>query len=257
MSETSVEAAKQNMSQVANFPVWVPFLSALQIAAKTRDILLYQKNNVTRELGMPPACEVFAIGKNIKNKLKKYRPKSVRSVAHLASIMRLQKNRNTMVEKHGNRNKNATFTSINEIYCKWVREQNISPVQKRIIDQIEERDFRLMATLGVSYLAIKPQIGHHFVLTYEYIAVTVEIEGANFTDEWVYMLDEVHIKEYFDYKDGSISCMSYDTETSASNTQVFMVKHNVSQYKDVVHVLPVHSISGNILHEFIKKVIMA
>ncbi|GBM55782.1 hypothetical protein AVEN_190362-1 [Araneus ventricosus] len=69
------------------------------------------------------------------------------------------------------------------------------------------------------------------------------------------MLDEVHIKEYFDYKGGSISGMSYDSKTSAPSAQVFMVKSIVSQYKDV-HVLPVHTISGNDLHEFIKKVII-
>ncbi|GBM74683.1 hypothetical protein AVEN_58521-1 [Araneus ventricosus] len=69
----------------------------------------------------------------------------------------------------------------------------------------------------------------------------------------ILMLDEVHIKEYFDYKGGSISGMSYDSETSASSAQVFIVKSIVSQYKDVVHVLPVHTISGNVLHEFIKK----
>ncbi|GBN15042.1 hypothetical protein AVEN_182966-1 [Araneus ventricosus] len=72
----------------------------------------------------------------------------------------------------------------------------------------------------------------------------------------ILMLDEVHIKEYFDYKGGSISGMSYDSETSASSAQVFMVKSVVSRYKDVVHVLPVHTISGNVLHEFVKKVII-
>ncbi|GBO17359.1 hypothetical protein AVEN_7037-1 [Araneus ventricosus] len=49
--------------------------------------------------------------------------------------------------------------------------------------------------------------------------------------------------------------MSYDSKTSASSAQVFMVKSIVSQYKDV-HVLPVRTISGNDLHEFIKKVII-
>ncbi|GBM25082.1 hypothetical protein AVEN_96661-1 [Araneus ventricosus] len=66
------------------------------------------------------------------------------------------------------------------------------------------------------------------------------------------MLDEVHIKEYFDYKGGSISGMSYDSKASASSAQVFMVKSIVSQYKDVVHVLPVHTISAG----SIKKVII-
>ncbi|GBN60250.1 hypothetical protein AVEN_78379-1 [Araneus ventricosus] len=72
----------------------------------------------------------------------------------------------------------------------------------------------------------------------------------------ILMLDEVHVKEYFDYKGGSLSGMSYDSKTSASSAQVFMVKSIVSQCKDVVHVRPVHTISGNDLHEFIKKVII-
>ncbi|XP_055928658.1 uncharacterized protein LOC129959790 [Argiope bruennichi] len=70
------------------------------------------------------------------------------------------------------------------------------------------------------------------------------------------LLDEVHIKEYFEYKGGCVTGMSCDSEASASSAQVFMVKSIASQYKDVVHVLPVHSISGEILHEFIKKIII-
>ncbi|CAL1262400.1 unnamed protein product [Larinioides sclopetarius] len=74
------------------------------------------------------------------------------------------------------------------------------------------------------------------------------------------MLDEIHLKEYFDYKGGSISGMPYDSETSASrereSAQVFMIKSISSQYKDVVHVLPVHSITGNVLHKSIKKIII-
>lgn len=38
----------------------------------------------------------------------------------------------------------------------------------------------------MSYLAIKPHIEYHFVLTPEFIAVTDDFSGANFTDEWVF-----------------------------------------------------------------------
>ncbi|KAF8789399.1 hypothetical protein HNY73_007339 [Argiope bruennichi] len=62
------------------------------------------------------------------------------------------------------------------------------------------------------------------------------------------LLDEVHIKEYFEYKGGCVTGMLCDSEASASSAQVFMVKNIASQYKDV-HVLPVHSISGKMLHE--------
>ncbi|KAG8174346.1 hypothetical protein JTE90_025367 [Oedothorax gibbosus] len=56
---------------------WFPFLAAFQNAMKTPDVLLYQRNTVSSSLGAPASCEIFACGKQIKDTLKKSRPKMV------------------------------------------------------------------------------------------------------------------------------------------------------------------------------------
>ncbi|KAF8786361.1 hypothetical protein HNY73_008082 [Argiope bruennichi] len=45
------------------------------------------------------------------------------------------------------------------------------------------------------------------------------------------LLDEVHIKEYFEYKGGCVTGMPCDSEASASSAEVFMVKSFSSEKK--------------------------
>ncbi|GBN17158.1 hypothetical protein AVEN_252104-1 [Araneus ventricosus] len=110
----------------------------------------------------------------------------------------------------------------------------------------------------INHVCTKYNVSPQFEQLYSYFLLYIK-QKFKYLEEKdkvvILMLEKVHIKEYFDYKGGSISGMSYDSKTYASSAQVFMVKSIVSQYKDV-HVLPAHTISGNDLHEFIKKVII-
>lgn len=70
------------------------------------------------------------------------------------------------------------------------------------------------------------------------------------------MIDEMHLKSYFDYKGGNIVGMSYDGKEPAASAHTFMVQSFLSSYKDVVHILPVRKIDAEKLHEVLKKVII-
>lgn len=182
----AMTAAEEGMTKNHTIAVWYPFLSLLQLATKTEDAILYQKTNVTQELGLPAFCEVFCMGKNIKNRLKKSRPMSMGPLAHLYNLYKLHNSDRPPTDANGKPVPRNILVSIEERYITWVKEQSISQVQKRIVDQIHLGYWTLLPTLAVSYLAIKPHIEHHFVLIPEVIAVTDNFQGANFTNEWVF-----------------------------------------------------------------------
>lgn len=72
----------------------------------------------------------------------------------------------------------------------------------------------------------------------------------------VLMLDEIHLKANFDYKGGNIVGGAFNTSgEKATSAHTFMINSLRSNYKDVVHILPVHTISGENLHKIIKNVI--
>lgn len=70
------------------------------------------------------------------------------------------------------------------------------------------------------------------------------------------MVDEIHIKPYFDYKGGSIVGSAANSQEAATTVHVFMLQSLLSSNKDVLHILPVAKITAKILHEFCKKVIL-
>jgi hypothetical protein len=70
------------------------------------------------------------------------------------------------------------------------------------------------------------------------------------------MLDEIHIKSYFDYKGGNIVGMAHNSKEAATSAHVFMVQSFLSSYKDVAHVLPVKTICAEDLFSVLKKVII-
>lgn len=70
------------------------------------------------------------------------------------------------------------------------------------------------------------------------------------------MVDEIHIKPYFDYKAGSIVGSAANSEEAATTAHVFMLQSLLSSNKDVLHILPVSRMTAEILHEFCKKVIL-
>ncbi|XP_077484882.1 uncharacterized protein LOC144094883 [Amblyomma americanum] len=70
------------------------------------------------------------------------------------------------------------------------------------------------------------------------------------------MIDEIHIKPYFDYKGGTIVGSSVHSTEPATTAHVFMVQSLLSANKDVIHILPVSKLSAEILHEHAKNIII-
>lgn len=70
------------------------------------------------------------------------------------------------------------------------------------------------------------------------------------------MIDEIHIKPYFDYKGGSIVGSAFNSNDAAKSAFVFMLNSLCSKYKDVVHVMPTKSMTAANLYAYIKKVLI-
>ncbi|XP_064120877.1 uncharacterized protein LOC135225533 [Macrobrachium nipponense] len=70
------------------------------------------------------------------------------------------------------------------------------------------------------------------------------------------MIDEIHIKPYYDYKGGSIVGSAYDRTEAATSAFVFMINSLFSGFKDVVHILPAKSMTAGNLFTFIKQIII-
>ncbi|XP_049267497.1 uncharacterized protein LOC125756643 [Rhipicephalus sanguineus] len=69
------------------------------------------------------------------------------------------------------------------------------------------------------------------------------------------MMDEIHLKAYFDYKDGFIAGAAANNSCPAKTAHVFMVQSVLSNHKEVVHIMRVAQIDANTLHEFLRKLI--
>lgn len=70
------------------------------------------------------------------------------------------------------------------------------------------------------------------------------------------MVDEIHIKQYLDYKGGSIVGKSALNDNAAGSAFVFMLLGICSSFKDVVHILPAQNVDAQGLHMYIKNVII-
>ncbi|KAG8173788.1 hypothetical protein JTE90_011718 [Oedothorax gibbosus] len=70
------------------------------------------------------------------------------------------------------------------------------------------------------------------------------------------MVDEIHLKSCFDYVGGRVSGMAFNECEAASSAYVFMIRSLLSSYKDVAHILPVHTLSAETFYSIIKKVIV-
>ncbi|KAG8176105.1 hypothetical protein JTE90_025563 [Oedothorax gibbosus] len=175
-----LESAKKQLDGTASKGIWHPFFAAMQICVETEDAILYQKNTVSRDLGLPAFCEVFASGKNIRDRYRlKSRPMSIGPLAHLHNLKKLFETGNKAKRKvDGKVMDTHTLNSIWNRYIEWVKAQSVSLVQKRIIDQIAQGDWSMLPTLAISYISIKPHIEHHFVLLPEMVCVL-----DNFSDE--------------------------------------------------------------------------
>lgn len=70
------------------------------------------------------------------------------------------------------------------------------------------------------------------------------------------LIDEIHIKPYFDYKCGNIVGSAFNSKEAATTAFVFMVSSIASAFKDVVHIIPTRCMKADLLHNLIKKVII-
>ena len=69
------------------------------------------------------------------------------------------------------------------------------------------------------------------------------------------MVDEIHLKPFYDYKGGTIAGVAFDSFEAANSAFVFMISSLFSAYKDVVHVLPSRKMSAETLYDFICKTV--
>lgn len=70
------------------------------------------------------------------------------------------------------------------------------------------------------------------------------------------MIDEIHIKQYFDYKGGNVVGSVFNCDEAAQSVFVFMISSVCSNFKDVVHILTVRTLKAEILFTFIKDIVI-
>lgn len=70
------------------------------------------------------------------------------------------------------------------------------------------------------------------------------------------MIDEIHLKQYLDYKGGNVVGSAHDSVHAAKTAYVFMIQSLVTSYIDVVHILPINKIIAQTLHDYIKKIVL-
>ncbi|BBD20268.1 nucleoprotein [Oz virus] len=162
---------------------WYPFLAALQLSSKIKDAILWQRNIISRNLGVSPVCEPYAVGYNIRDRLKKSRPLSVGPLNHLDHWLRLSADREIGKGKKLNY---AVAETIKRRLEGILMRQTIGQSQKAMLRQIFEGKTNFVRTLAHSYCSIKPHIENQFVLPYSAIAVIEDFSGADMSSEWVY-----------------------------------------------------------------------
>ena len=70
------------------------------------------------------------------------------------------------------------------------------------------------------------------------------------------LVDEIHLKSFFDYKLGNIVGNSFNCPSEAAKSAfAFMISSVFSAYKDVVHLLPTNKLIADNLHAMIKKIV--
>ena len=71
------------------------------------------------------------------------------------------------------------------------------------------------------------------------------------------LVDEIHLKQYFDYKGGNIIGSSYNSVSNAAKSAfAFIISSIFSNYKDVVHLLPICKMTADELYIIIKKLVV-
>ena len=71
------------------------------------------------------------------------------------------------------------------------------------------------------------------------------------------LVDKIHLKPYFDYKDGNIVVLSDNSNEAAISAFGFMLNSVFSQYKDVVHAMPNKCLKADNVFYIVKCIIMS
>ncbi|KAH9375572.1 hypothetical protein HPB48_009424 [Haemaphysalis longicornis] len=69
------------------------------------------------------------------------------------------------------------------------------------------------------------------------------------------MVDEIHLKPFFDYKGGTIAGIALNNAQAANSAFVFMVHSLMCKFKELAHIVPVHEGNGEFLHNVLGDVI--
>ena len=70
------------------------------------------------------------------------------------------------------------------------------------------------------------------------------------------LVDEIHLKSFFDYKGGNIVGTSFNSPSEAAKSAfAFMISSMFSAYEDVVRLLPTSKLIADDLHAMIKRIV--
>ena len=84
-----------------------------------------------------------------------------------------------------------------------------------------------------------------------------KIKSLSFLDKTIILLvDEIHLKPYFDYKGGDVVGAAYNSTDAATSAFAFMISSVFFNYKDVAHVLPTRKMTAEALHCLLKKTLV-
>ncbi|KAH9382580.1 hypothetical protein HPB48_010346 [Haemaphysalis longicornis] len=67
------------------------------------------------------------------------------------------------------------------------------------------------------------------------------------------MVDEIHIKPFFDYKGGKISGVAANSGQAANSAFVFVMHSLMNTFEEVVHIVPVHKPNAEFLHKWLRE----
>ena len=66
------------------------------------------------------------------------------------------------------------------------------------------------------------------------------------------LIDEIHLKPYFDYKGGNVVGLAHNTYEVTTSAVVFMLSSVLSNYKDVIYIMPTECLKAENLFKIIK-----
>ena len=74
--------------------------------------------------------------------------------------------------------------------------------------------------------------------------------------QYLLLIDEIHLKPYFDYKGGNVVGLANNTNEVATSAFAFMLSNVLSNYKDVIHIMPTKCLKAGNLFNIIKRLII-